>query len=232
MIIHPENWQTIGQPVSIAELDSTLRTVLSEIDCDCLSFSGGLDSSLLLYYLLDMGRTVRTFTMTCNAKHPDMLYARIAIRAFEKQFGVGITSRWSVVPGVYGDDLVRAFYTDIAQWTDSIITGDGVDEFMGGYYAHQAEPSEEAYYTHLRLLQERHLAPLDKNSGSTKVYLPYMDKRFIHLMAQIPLEDKVDLYTRKKVMVELAQGKLPLDIIERKKYGFGTQHIKVVGGVA
>ena len=232
MIIHPKNWQSVGQPVSMADLDTTLRVILSEIDCDCLSFSGGLDSSLLLYHLLDMGRSVRTFTMTCDANHPDMLYAKASIHTFKEQFGGRVISRWSVVPEVYGDDLVRAFYDDIAQWTDSIITGDGVDEFMCGYYAHQADPREEVYYTNLRLLQERHLAPLDENSGSTRVYLPYMDKRFIHLMAQIPLEAKVDLYSRKKVLVELARNKLSQEIIERKKYGFGTQYIKTVGGAA
>lgn len=228
MIIYPNEWQVVGQPINIRQIEDTLRLVLSEIDCECLSFSGGIDSSLLLYYMLEQGKKVRTFTIACDENHPDIKYSRLVISAFESKFGVQINGNWRVVKtGVLGDDLVRVFYNGLHQWADSIITGDGVDEFMAGYYAHQEPPSEEVYYDYLRRLREEHLVPLNNNSGGIKVYLPYIDKRLIYLMAQIPLEEKVDLYGRKKLVVELAQDKLPHEVIERKKYGFCTSGGKV-----
>lgn len=223
MIVHPDNWATIGTQVMMQQLEDTLREILAGIDCDCLSYSGGIDSSLILYYLLEAGREVKVFTMTCDVDHPDYTYAWDAITAFEQRFGVEIERHFSVSPGKNGDDLVREFYRVLPQWTDSIITGDGIDEFMAGYYGHQADPCEDVYYGYLRKLQENHLAPLNENSGDIKVYLPYMDKRFIHLMTQIPLSQKVCPEERKQVVVALAQGKVPQEVIERKKYGFGTR---------
>lgn len=222
MIITPENWAQVGQPVTLRQLDDTLEAVLAGIDCDCLSYSGGIDSSLLLYHMLKAGKRVRTFTMASSPDHPDIEFARAGIRAFEQAFGTTIESQVRVAPNLEGDALVAAFYSALPQWTDRIVTGDGVDEFMAGYYTHQAEPTEEVYYNHLRNLQQNHLAPLNENSGSTQVYVPYIDPRFICLMAQIPLSDKVGPDARKRIMMALAQGKVPTDIIERRKYGFGT----------
>ncbi len=223
MIVHPRNWATVGQPIHLEQLETTLDKILTEIDCDCLSFSGGVDSCLLLYYLLKQGRQVRTFTMTCDPDHPDVQYAREALYAFQLTFRVKIESHFRVTAGLTGDDLVHAFYSGLSQWTDRIITGDGVDEFMAGYYPHQVDPQESTYYSYLRELQAGHLAPLDKNSGNTKVYVPYIDPRFVHLMAQIPLSEKVGPDGRKMIMMALAAGKVPQDNIERRKYGFGTK---------
>ena len=226
MIVYPDEWQSVGQPVSIKEIEDTLRLVLAEIDCECLSFSGGIDSSLLLYYMLEQGKKVKTFTIACDENHPDIKYSEMVISAFEGKFGVRIDSNWQVLKlDLFGDDLVKVFYDRLQQWTDSIIAGDGIDEFMAGYYAHQREPSEEVYYDYLHRLQEEQLAPLNNNSGSIKVNLPYIDKRLIYLMTQMPLSEKVDLYGRKKLLVELARGKLPEEAIERRKYGFATSAV-------
>ncbi len=161
--------------------------------------------------------------MTCDETHPDNQYASEALSALEASFGVKIESHFFTRNGVNGDELVSAFYREIRQWTDSIITGDGVDEFMAGYYGHQQDPSEAVYYQFLRNLQEMHLAPLDANSGDTKLYVPYIDPRFISLMAQIPLCDKVGPQGRKLMMMAMARGKVPDGNIDRRKYGFGTR---------
>ena len=225
MIIYPDNWQEVGQPISLKKIEDTILEVLAGIDCNNLSLSGGIDSTLLLYYLLTLGRKVRTFTITNNEQHPDTRYSMLAIQQLEKKFGVPIESSFRAIKtGITGDELVRAFYHDVNRQFDSIITGDGVDEYNCGYYCHQEAPSEWTYYDTLRKLQNNHLIPLNENSGDVKVYIPYIDSRLVSLFSQLPLKEKVSSQCRKKIIVDLAKGKIPQKIIMRRKYGFGTEY--------
>lgn len=223
MIVGPANWRDIGVSITLAQIEVAMQQAVADVPCDCLSFSGGLDSSLLLYFMLEAGKQARVFTITSSDNHPDIHYSRLALRYFEDKYGIQIESSWRVAHNITGDNLVKVFYQgELGQHTDSIIAGDGIDEFMAGYYTHQCCPTEETYYRYLRCLQEDHLCPLNENSGNIKVYLPYLDVRVTSLLAQIPLSEKVDKHSRKKIMVELAKGKLPSEIIKRRKYGFGT----------
>jgi len=64
------------------------------------------------------------------------------------------------------------------------------------------------------------LISLHEASGKVRVYLPYIDESLITLYSQIPLSRKVDKNARKKVMVAMAKGKIPDEILLRRKYGF------------
>ena len=61
---------------------------------------------------------------------------------------------------------------------------------------------------------------MHENSGNVKVFLPYLDSRLISLLSQIPVSEKVDRNQRKKLMVKMAENKIPKSIIDRRKYGF------------
>jgi len=52
VIVLPIDWMEIGKPITVKDIELGIMKVLSEISCDCLSFSGGLDSSLILYFML------------------------------------------------------------------------------------------------------------------------------------------------------------------------------------
>ncbi|MDD4984321.1 MAG: asparagine synthase-related protein [Dehalococcoidales bacterium] len=150
MIVQPTNWNSIGQPVPLNRIEHAIVSSLSDTDCNCLSFSGGVDSCLLLAYMLKLGRKVKTFTITCSDDHPDIEYSHQALSLFKALLHTDIAeSHWFVRPGLTGDDLVVAFYSIIANNTDSIIAGDGIDEFLCGYYQHQANPAEETYFDFL-----------------------------------------------------------------------------------
>lgn len=226
MITYPEHWTDIGRRVTNKKIEETILQVLSEIDCSCLSFSGGLDSGLMLFFLKQLHKEVSAFTIGLSEEHPDVKCARlmcaqlpsIVHRVFiptEKEIEtiekLGSSS---------GNGIVRFFYRSVEKFTDAIIACDGIDEFACGYYSHQRNPNEKTYYHYLRRLQRDHLIPLDKNSGNVKVYLPYLNIRLISLYAQIPIGDKVDDESRKKFLVELARGRLPTRILKRRKYGF------------
>ncbi len=222
MIIHPANWRQIGQRVSLDDIDSALRDVIKDIDCSSLSLSGGVDSSLLLYYLLESGRRVRTFTVANSPDHPDIAYASKVIEYFERQYASHIEQAVFIRPGLEGNALVRAFYSCLeGRGVKTIIAGDCIDELACGYYTHQ-DLTESTYWRHLDRLQPDHLVPLDDNSGGIGVYIPFADDRISNLFYRIPLSEKVNNEDRKLIVKALANGKVPNDIIERRKYGLAT----------
>lgn len=232
MIVYPNNWKKIGVPISPVDVEERLIEVLKEMDCNCLSFSGGVDSSLLLYYMCQVFRRVSVFTMGLSEDHPDVKFARSVFEYNVKTFPWVSLWHWVYFPtkteikdtggakGFLGDKTVKRFYEFVAQHTDKIIAGDTVDEYMCGYYAHMNNPTEEIYYDHIRRLQKSHLIPLNENSGDVKVYLPYADEKIIAMLSQIPLTNKVDSRNRKKIIIEMAKRKVPDEVILRRKYGF------------
>ena len=234
MIVHPRNWETVGQPIDTHEIERTLLEILYGIDCNCLSLSGGIDSSLLLYFMKQVHTDrVRLFTIGSADDHPDVHCARLVAAHFENvEHHVYIPTSDEVEAeqqegDVPGDAAVRLFYEFVSQYTENIVAGDGIDEFMGGYYAHMNSPTDAVYLDYLRRLRDQQLRPLNRNSGAVQVFLPYIDKRLVLLMAQIPLAEKVDQSNRKMVLCQIAQGKLPAEVIERRKYGFcDALHIK------
>jgi len=227
MIIYPENWKEIGQPIKLKDIENTILQILSEIDCNCLSFSGGLDSSLMLYFMLKIHKQVETFTMGISELHPDVRYSKLVTDKFDNVIHrvyipscIEIKDAKESFEEFEGDNAVRLFYKFLRGYTDKIIACDGIDEFMCGYYCHQDKPCEDTYYANLRELQNKNLIPLDKNSNQIKIYLPYLDNRLLLLFSQIPISEKVDNECRKKLMVEIAKTKIPNEIITRRKYGF------------
>lgn len=226
MIVCPKYWAEIGQPVSIERIEETIVEVLEDYNCRCLSFSGGLDSSLVLYFMATIFDKVTAFTIGFPPDHPDIVHSRLVARLF------GNVRHEICVPTVGEVEAerqakpeqnvaVRLLYKYVAERRIAgIVACDGIDEYMGGYYDHQQHPDEITYYKHIRRLRDENLKPLDENSGDIRVYLPYLDSRLLLLLNQIPLSDKVDGKKRKKVMVKLAEGRVPRKIIERWKYGF------------
>lgn len=227
MIVYPKEWETVGQPISPEQIEQTLLEILSDIDCKCLAFSGGLDSSLMLYFLTQIHSDgIRLFTTGLSDEHPDVRYSRLVAAhfgIFEHHVYIPTSDEVKAEqrPGDFpGDVAVRLFYRFVSECTYSIISCDGIDEFMAGYYPHMNEPIEVVYYDFLRRLRDEHLRALNRNSGIVKVYLPCIDKRLILLMAQIPLSEKVDHANRKKTLMRIARDRLPTEVIERHKYGF------------
>ncbi len=239
MIIYPTLWNQVGRHIGIKEIETRLHDVIHGISCDSLSLSGGVDSSLLLYYMCLVREPIskeyqqvpiKVFTAARKLDHPDMAHARMVVEYYRDRF-----PRIDLQPYVFyvpkgTDNGIEAFYKYIAKHTDEIIAGDGIDEFMGGYYDHQSAGSgrdrEQVYHNRIWGLQKDHLIPLDKNSGKVRVYLPYIDGGLIRLYTQIPLSEKVDSNARKKLIIEMAKGKVPDEVLTRRKYGFCDVSIK------
>jgi len=223
LIVYPKNWKTVGQKITLKQIEDTIRIVLEEIDCQCLALSGGIDSSLLLYFMRQLYFTekIKCFTIACSKNHPDYIFSNLVCRHLKIENEIYIPDSKLISEDIQGDNIVEAFYEYLdKKGIKRIIAGDGVDEFNCGYYDHLHDPSEKTYYDYIRRLQKEQLEPLNKNSGNIEVCLPYIDDRLILLFSQIPIFDKVDNVNRKKILIELAIGKLPGEIIYRRKYGF------------
>jgi len=224
MIIFPKNWHAIGQPIPIGEIEDSIIDALMETGCKSIALSGGIDSGLLLYFMVHLyGDDINAFTTGASSQHPDVKYAKLLTSKF------GISRHYVFIPksplvdklGDYpGDSIVRFLYESASTVTSEIIAGDGIDEFMCGYYAHQESPGEDTYYHLLKKLQKEQLDPLDRNSGDMRVHLPYLSEKVVHLLSQVPIKEKVDLKSRKKLMLQMARDRLPNEIIIRRKYGF------------
>lgn len=227
MIVYPRNWEQIGTAITKEEVEERILDVIQNTCCNHLALSGGLDSSLLLYFMRKIYTEVEAFTIGESESHPDVRYARLVTKEFEKvKHRVYIPTKKEIAEeedftsDIKGDKATRMFYRFIWKYTNRIISGDGADEFNAGYYGHQAEEVERPYYEYIRKLQKEQLEPLNKNSRQVKVYLPYLDKGLLYLLCQIPLAEKVNKKERKIFIVGMAKGKIPNAIIERRKYGF------------
>lgn len=227
MIVYPNNWRELGKSVEPEDIDRVLRKIIADIPCDSLSYSGGIDSSLLLYYLLEVKGVAKCFTVANDKDHPDLYYSRIGVSYYEKVYKTIIPHSVIIRQHLQGNDLVRCFYSYLSLHIKAIITGDGIDELACGYYAHQDNPCEEIYFDYLERLQAEHLEPLNSNSGAVRVYLPYCDDRIANLIYRVPLTEKVTNRNRKIILQRLADGKVPDELKERKKYGFATSLQKV-----
>ncbi|KKL86537.1 hypothetical protein LCGC14_1943780, partial [marine sediment metagenome] len=228
VIIYPKNWNEIGQEIPNKNIEKAIIATLEDIGVNNIALSGGVDSSLLLHYMSDMFDEVNAYTIGSSMDHPDVVYAQQAASQFDNvKHRIYIITEEEIKKeekpsDLKGDAAVRLLYKHIKQdGVENIVAGDGIDEFTAGYYAHQKEPdSYKIYYDFIRRLQKEQLEPLNKNTSSVNVHLPYLDSRIILLLSQIPLADKVDANARKKIIYSLAKGKVPKGIIERRKYGF------------
>lgn len=217
MIKYPENWKDIGHEISIDEIANAIQTCIYQLNIRNLSLSGGIDSTLLLYFMKKvLGDPINCYTITFDENHPDYIYAKMASEFFNVNFYPYFLNRIEKP-----DDIVKIFYKKLNEdGIDSIIAGDGIDEFSCGYYSHQQDQSEENYISWIRRLNNEQLTPLNENSGNILVHLPYLSTEVINLLVLIPLYTKVDTYQRKKIIMEMAKDKIPKEIIERWKYGF------------
>jgi asparagine synthetase B (glutamine-hydrolysing) len=217
MINYPRNWQEIGLEVSLRSLQDAIEEAIVDCGVRNLSLSGGIDSTLLLYFMNKMliGK-ISCYTIALNEEHPDYINAKIAAKYFNVEL-----HPYFLNENKQPDEIVKTFYALLNKdGITKIIAGDGIDEFTCGYYHHMQDPSEQNYVSWLRRLNPEQLTPLNTNSGEVAVYLPYLSPKVVSLLSLIPCYEKVDSSHRKKVIVGMAQGKIPEGIINRRKYGF------------
>lgn len=224
MIVYPPEWLSIGCEIKSEKIISALLEIVAALGVRNLSLSGGIDSTLLLWLMKTaLGDPINCFTIACDQNHPDFQFSKFAAERFKVNHII-FESNWNIEP----DQIVADFYENLQQaGVQEIIAGDGIDEFTCGYYSHLKDRSEQNYQSFIEKLGPEHLFPLNKNSGEIKVYLPYLSPDIVKFFSLIPLSKKTCGEQRKVVVREMAQDRVPQEIIDRWKYGFcDATHIK------
>jgi len=231
MIVFPKEWRKdytdcihqYSLKIYADYLLELMRIVVEEIKVPHLAYSGGIDSTIMLYLLTEFfGRDkIHTYVISSRSDHPDVIFARKGSELFGSIHHEFIVTPEEMGPNDFqGDNAVRQLFSNVKEYTDKIICCDGIDEFMCGYYDHLGA-SSEAYEYYISILTSDHLIPLHKGSGDVKVYLPYLDPHFVGAMSGIDLRYKVDNNNRKKIISLIAEIlNIPKEFIYRNKYGF------------
>ncbi len=222
MIVYPKNWAQDYQVYSksVVELFVTqLTNIIYEMGVHNLAYSGGIDSTILLCIMSNAFTNCSTFTIAGNESHEDARFAELGSKYYKAHHK-------TVIQNDKHSGIYKQFFESLPTAANDIICGDGIDEFMCGYYDHQ-EDSESKYSYYLSRLKPDHLSILNEESENTKVYVPYLNQKLINMMINIPLLAKVDKITRKKFIIEVAEYlDIPKEIIDRNKYGFCDAFIK------
>lgn len=238
-------WDTVGftHTVSLAALKYTreCRRMNGQKETAALLFSGGLDSTVLLAIAGRFGTYPHTFTVGSHESHPDI----VAARAITGKLGITL-SHHECIPtardifeakmklltaGQKDTDGNVAVFLALRAVHDAgfraVMTGDGIDELLGGYWTHRQEdnPREQTrtFQEYWRRLPEDHLIPLEEKAemlGLT-ILLPYLNTTIVESVSRIPLRNRTTRI-RSKIPLHLLAERLGIpDIaLRRDKTGF------------
>jgi len=231
MIVFPKEWKKdytnyIHYPnlkIFAGYLLELIKIVVEEIKVPHLAYSGGIDSMIMLNIMTTTysNDKVHTYTISSREDHPDVQFARKGSKLYNTTHHEFVVEPTYVETDKFeGDNAVRQMFELLSGFTDKIICGDGIDEFMCGYYGHLGA-SEVSYKHYISKLVPDHLVPLHEASKNVEVYLPYLDPYLVESMCDIDLHYKVDDSNRKKIIILMAEMLgIPEEFINRNKYGF------------
>ncbi len=215
-----------------------------------MTLSGGLDSTLALSFLRRNfpESQIVTFTLGGTEKHLDIVHARLASEKFETYHNEFVPTPQEIHEGLreYNeafpkDDLKEStrmgdfdcflLFRHIENLSESypksLITCDGIDELMGGYWDHRKtdnlEMKKEAFIKHWKNIVSGHLKPLIRTADNFKINLlfPYIDEKVIKEISKIPLNERTFNKVGKIPLKNIAEKiGVPKKIIERPKEGF------------
>jgi len=210
------------------------------------TLSGGLDSTLAVALLRKNfpDAKIVTFTMGGDEEHPDVKFARQASEKFDTE-SVEIIPDKNEIQEVLeqykkefpendlekavktGDFDVYLLFKNISKLNPKVLLSyDGIDELMGGYWNHRkdntVEEKRKIFNDYWQKVIPEHLMPLIKTSEAFNVELlfPYLDEKLIKLISEIPVNERASDKIGKKPLREIAKNlDVPEGIITRQKRG-------------
>lgn len=215
------------------------------------TISGGIDSTLSLALLRkSLGDDIKiiTFTMGGDENHPDIKNARIAIKKYNTEHYEFIPTSKEIQSGLEdfkkdqpdqnlkevvskGDFDIYLLFKKINKLglqpgRKTIIACDGIDEQLGGYWAHRKDATKEERREIFRSLWQKleteHIIPLIRSTQKFSVHLifPYLEEELVKFISKIPVEDRI-INKSGKIPLKNIADKLgvPEEMIHRQKRG-------------
>jgi asparagine synthase (glutamine-hydrolysing) len=232
------------------ELFEKLKISCEKCVSDTISLSGGLDSSILAYYLQKRKpKAVSVITKDFDAS--DLVYCQMASQEFDLPLTILNVETEKILEAVEGTIKILRNFNDIEirnnivmylaiKWakenrSSGIITGDGADELFAGYNFLLEKPKEELENEIKRVFSIMHF-PTQKigNALGVPVESPFLDEDFVKFALSIPVNLKVNTNDGKKygkwILRKTFEGKIPQKILWREKSpmqeGAGTSNLE------
>ncbi len=223
---------------SISEkLFGKLKNACDKCSSDTISLSGGLDSTILAYYLQKQKpKAISIIAKDFEAN--DLVYCQMASQEFDLSLTIYNVETEQILEAVEETIKILKNFNDIEirnnivmylaiKWakdnqSDGIITGDGADELFAGYNFLLDKSKQELEGEIQRIYSIMHFPTqkIGKYLG-VKVESPFLDEDVVDFALSIPGNLKVDTRDGKKygkwILRKTFEGKIPEKILWREK---------------
>lgn len=193
------------------DISKKLYTLLEESCNQCesnlLSLSGGLDSSILAFFLKN--KKLKTIAIIAeDFVSTDLTYSQMISKKLELELSIFNVTTAEILEAIESTIKILKNFNDIEirnnvvmylaiKWAkdngfDSIITGDGADELFAGYNFLVNKPENELESEIKRVCSVMHFPTqeIGKSLG-IKIESPFLDENVIELSKNIPASLKV-----------------------------------------
>jgi asparagine synthase (glutamine-hydrolysing) len=219
------------------ELFEKLKISCEKCVSDTISLSGGLDSSILAYYL-QKRRSKAVSVIAKDFEASDLAYCQMASQEFDIPLTIYKAETGKILEAIEETIKILRNFNDIEirnnivmylaiKWAKEnqsigIITGDGADELFAGYNFLLEKPKEELEKEIKRVFSIMHF-PTQKigDALGVPVESPFLDKDFVKFALSIPGDLKVNTIKGKKygkwILRKTFEGRIPQKILWREK---------------
>jgi len=225
----------------LEEISKKLYNILKEAcdscKADTISLSGGLDSTILTYYLKEK-KPKAIAIISRDFPSNDLTFCQLASKQFDVPLTINNVDTVEMLESIKGTISILKNFNDIEirnnivmylaiKWardngSNGIITGDGADELFAGYAFLLTKLPDELEKEIKRICSIMHF-PTQKIGKALGVAVesPYLDEKVIELARNIPVNLKVKTENGKKfgkwILRKTFEKKIPIQIAWREK---------------
>jgi len=227
----------------------TMHEAVSKCKSECISLSGGLDSSIIT--TLTNNKKIHAITInTKNFKAHDIVYAQQIANKFNINLDILTISVYEIILAINDTIKILKNFNDIEirnavamyivlkhiknEGYNSIITGDGADELFFGYKFMLQKNMQELQAEFKRMLKIMHFPILKLGKSlNIKIETPFLHNNVIELAKIIPnylkINENNNIKYGKWILRKSFEKKIPNTIIWRIKSpiqeGSGTSNL-------
>jgi asparagine synthase (glutamine-hydrolysing) len=231
------------------KLFGELKETCDSCKGDLISLSGGLDSTILAYFLKEKKPKAITI-ISKDFAASDLTYCQIASKEFELPLTIISVETTEILEAIKETISILKNFNDIEirnnlvmylaiKWAkdhgfNRIITGDGADELFAGYSFLVKKPEDQIEKEIKRISSIMHF-PTQKIGEflGVTVESPFLDEKIIELANNIPANLKIKIEKNRKygkwILRKTFEKKIPPQIVWRDKSpmqdGSGTREL-------
>ena len=230
-----------GKISSLNEYAEKLYRILEnacyETNSNLISLSGGLDSSIIAYFLKEKKPTT-VAVIAEDFVSNDLTYCQTIGKNLNLDVNILNVKTTEILEGIEETIKILKNFNDIEirnnvvmylalKWAkeqdiESILTGDGADELFAGYnfFLYKSQPELDRELERVRSIMHFPTQEIGKYLG-IKIESPFLNDNVIEYAKKIPSELKVGEYEKKRIgkwiLRKAFENKLPNQIVWREK---------------